>query len=507
MIINDLANVSQKRIKQTKLMSNFKLLFSNYFEIDESVLDDYGALNICLSSDLPLFIDPFLLFASDKPEYKKLHDQVVNHLIFLKDIATENGGKDVNLNLFRFPEIKQNWLGLSKYGNGGKGLGLRFAKGAISAFNGFYNSFGDEEITEESHIEKLTLLNAGVGKDFISDFTTNLIFEYLLEYTQSFAVKNLEDNQIADFSLRCIFDAKTKIWQPKTFKLPYFYRETSGDFILLTPLDILTVDDAVINNGDFESNFKRVTNSLENHALRDSINDFFRSKLPKRPTREDRYNAFLKTITNFPDLIDFYIKFKEEKKSEITAVSKAKLEKLRGKLIDALTPLCELLSNNTDFYKVAPNSYDESLKRALFLKDVIENNDGYRIFYDGSKPIAKEDTIQRIFRLTWYASPFDVNSEVNNGRGPADYKVSFGNGDSTIVEFKLAKSSSLKRNLKNQTDIYKSASKSANDISVVLCYTKSDQIKVAKVLKELNKEGHENIVVIDAMPKKSASKV
>ena len=69
---------------------------------------------------------------------------------------------------------------MSKYGNGGKGLGDKFAKNIVEAFNGFYNSFGNEEITEESHIEKLTILNSGVGKDFISDFTTNLIFEYLI---------------------------------------------------------------------------------------------------------------------------------------------------------------------------------------------------------------------------------------------------------------------------------------------------------------------------------------
>jgi hypothetical protein len=61
-------------------MSNFKLLFSDYFEIDNLVLENFGALNICLSSDLPMFIDPFLLFASEKPEYKKLHKKVVSHL-------------------------------------------------------------------------------------------------------------------------------------------------------------------------------------------------------------------------------------------------------------------------------------------------------------------------------------------------------------------------------------------------------------------------------------------
>src|SRR5680860_20527 len=376
-------------------MSNFKLLFSDYFEIDDSTMEEFGALNICLSSDLPMFIDPFLLFASNKPEYKALHKKVVEHLLILKEYATVNNGIGVNINLFKFPEIKQNWLGLSKYGNGGKGLGKKFAIGAITAFNGFYSTFGEEEITAETHIEKLTLLNSGVGKDFISDFTTNLIQEYLLEFTENFANKYLNKNQIKDFSIRCQFDEKTRIWQPRTFKLPYFFREKGGDFIILTPLDILTVDEAVINNSDFYSSFYNVTRSLENSSLRDAINEFFRSHLPRKPKKKDKEYAFLKTIRKFPDLVDFYIKLKEDKKYEVTSATSKEINELKEKLVDALTPLCELLNKNTDFYELQINSYDESLKRALFLKEVIEKNDGYRIFYDGSEPIAKEDTIQR----------------------------------------------------------------------------------------------------------------
>ena len=487
-------------------MSTFKLLFSEYFEISESTLAEYGALNICLSSDLPLFIDPFLLFASEKEEYKKLHKHVVEHLLLLKSYALENSGNDVDVRLFKFPEIKQNWLGLAQYGNGGKGLGVRFAKGAIKAFNGFYNSFGEERITEETHIEKLTLLNHGVGKDFISDFTTNLIYEYLLEYTERFASKYLRSEQVKEFSPRCRFHKGTKTWQPRTFKLPYFFRENNGDFILLTPLDILTVDEAIINNSDFYNRFNTVTRSIGNVSLRNAINDHFRSHLPRQHKKKDRIHAFTKTVEKYPDLVDLYIKLKEDNKTTSSKVTAAKIEEIKSQLIDSLTPLCDLLYQQSSFYTTNTSSYEEALKRANYLKDVIENNDGYRIFYDGSRPIAKEDTIQRIFKLTWYASPYDVNSEVNNGRGPADYKVSFGSGDSTIVEFKLAKSTSLERNLRSQTDIYKAASKSANDISVVLCYTDSDMRKVHRVLKNIGKENHENIVIIDARKKPSASR-
>ena len=51
---------------------SIKLLFSEYFEIDAEQLDAYGALNICIDADLPLFIDPFLMFSSEKAEYVEL---------------------------------------------------------------------------------------------------------------------------------------------------------------------------------------------------------------------------------------------------------------------------------------------------------------------------------------------------------------------------------------------------------------------------------------------------
>jgi hypothetical protein len=225
------------------------------------------------------------------------------------------------------------------------------------------------------------------------------------------------------------------------------------------------------------------------------------------PKKKDIEYAVSKTINEFPEILDYYIKQKEDRKDQSKKLSKEKIEKIRGELINTLSLFCQNLLESSDFFEVKPNSYNEALQRANFLKDNIENNDGYRIFYQKGKPIASEDTIQRVFRLTWYASPYDVNSEVNNGRGPADYKVSFGSGDSTIIEFKLARSSSLKNNLKNQTEIYKKASKSISDIKVILCYTKPEIAKVDRILKGMGQQGAENIVIIDASPKVSASKV
>ena len=37
-----------------------------------------GALDASLTNDLPLFLDPFLPFTSQKPEYQRLRDRIIN---------------------------------------------------------------------------------------------------------------------------------------------------------------------------------------------------------------------------------------------------------------------------------------------------------------------------------------------------------------------------------------------------------------------------------------------
>src|SRR5712692_1415395 len=105
-----------------------KLYFSDFFEVSRTDIKRFGAFNISLLSDLPLFIDPFLLFNSKKPEYQALHAQIIKYLRFLKD-KSMNPSLDQGLvrALYRFPEVNQNWLGFTVVGNRGRGLGTKFA--------------------------------------------------------------------------------------------------------------------------------------------------------------------------------------------------------------------------------------------------------------------------------------------------------------------------------------------------------------------------------------------
>ena len=65
-----------------------KIYFSDFFNVSPDDLEKYGALDVSLIADLPLFIDPFLLFNSEDSEYQRLHEQMIEYMQFLKAKAS-----------------------------------------------------------------------------------------------------------------------------------------------------------------------------------------------------------------------------------------------------------------------------------------------------------------------------------------------------------------------------------------------------------------------------------
>ena len=485
--------------------------FTDFFEVRESDIDDYGAFNISLISDLPLFIDPFLIFGSKKPEYQKLHADILKYLKFLKGKASL-GTTDLSQikSWYSFNEVKQNWLGYSAFDNSGSGLSVNFGLSFSSKLNIVFDDLGQERITVTSHLEKACLFEIGVGKDNISDFTCNLIKEYLLDYSQRFAQKYINQDHLKKINVKKVyFDYDLERWMPKEYTLPFY----GNDFVILTPKDILTKDDTWINSNDLRGNFENICTSIPNDQLRFEISNYFRKNLPALRTKgkhsqKELTKATVATIKEYPIIVKYYIKFKEENKEGAKNISQQKVAEVQTVFIKNVQSLVKNLSQNTEFYNFsAIGSYNEAYNRVVYLKKVIEENDGYRIFYYKGEPIKREEYLQIIYRLTWYATSYDVNREVNNGRGPVDYSISKGSKDKTLVEFKLASNPKLKQNLENQVKIYEKASSTDSSIKAILYFNQDELTKVYKILRELKLEGDKNIILIDAGKKTSASNV
>lgn len=487
------------------------IYFTDFFQVTDNDIEKYGAFNISLINDLPLFIDPFLIFGSKKAEYQKLHVDILRYLKFLKDKTYDSPPSLSQLKAwYTFHEVKQNWFGYSTIGNAGSGLGLDFARSFSSNLKIVFDDLGKEKITMTSHLEKACLFEIGVGKDNISDFTCNLIKEFLLDYTQNFAQTHISPNSLKQLTVEKVyFDYDLERWMPREFTLPFY----GDNYVLLTPKDILTKDDTWINSSDLRSSFEKICISLPNDQLRFEVSNYFRKKLPalkdnEKHSQKDLTKATIETIRQYPIIVNYYIKTKEENKEGAKNVSQQNVEEVQTVFIQNVQHFVNFLQSNTEFYNFsASGSYTEAYKRVEYLKKVIEENDGYRLFYYKGEPIKKEEYLQIIYRLTWYATTFDVNREVNNGRGPVDYSISKGSKDKTLVEFKLASNAKLKQNLAHQVEIYEKAHSTDSSIKVILYFNDNELTKVHKILKELELDQDKNIILIDAGRKISASNV
>ena len=489
--------------------------FSDVFNVNADVVKEYGAFNISLINDLPLFIDPFLLFNSKKQEYQNLHNEILRYVAFLRDQSTS---MNINDGLLRswycFPEVKQTWLGYSEIGNGGRGPGIEFARALNNNLNGIFSDFNTTQISRSSHLEKLCLIKEKTGRDNISDFVTNLIKGYLLDYTQKFAQQNIDKAFLQEFAIRHVrFNYDTKTWISERYQLPVY----NDDFVLLTPKDLLTKDDTWINKSDLLSQFHDIVTSVSNDALRSQLNLYFSQNLPrpeytkkgreKAPRKSDIVAAVRAVIRKYPELLDYYIRFKENHGDKARSVSEEKVEEVYNLFVSDLSKFIGRLAKETDFYTKKGDTLSESYERVLFLKSVIEDKDGYRLFYLKGNPIKCEADIHIMFRLTWFASAAAVTREANEGRGSVDFVISKGAFNKTLVEFKLASNTKLAQNLMNQVEIYKKAHDTDKSIKVILYFSSEEEMKVKKILRELGLNNEKYIVLIDAQKKTSASNV
>ncbi len=359
------------------------------------------------------------------------------------------------------------------------------------------------------------MIKDNIGRDNISDFVTNLIKGYLLNFTQKFAQKYIDSSNLKIFTVSHMeFNYKTSSWRSARFNLPAF----DGDYVLLTPRDLLTKDDTWINKTDLVNKFDDIVSSVSNVELRAQLNFYFTTSLPKpkinkdgsekEPLKKEVVGAVVAVIKKFPQFIDYYIKYKEDHGSEAKSVSERRVHEVYNLFVTELSSFIRQLSTETGFYTKTGDTLAKSYERVMFLKNVIENKDGYRIFYIKGQPIKREEDVKIMFRLTWFASADAVTREANEGRGAVDFVISRGAFDKTLVEFKLASNSKLSQNLRNQVDIYKKAHDTDKSIKAILFFSAEEEAKVRKILEDLGLENEKYIVLIDARRnnKVSASK-
>lgn len=489
------------------------MFFSDYFEVEHKLVEQYGAIDISLVCDLPLFIDPMLIFNSEKKVYQKLHENIVSYFTYLLEKTKMTKNKGVLKAYFTFKEVKNTWLGYSKKENKGRGLGTNFANFLFDNLTFVVNT---NSISTDIHIEKVLLLYDGNGKDKISDLTTNLILGYLAEYTQKFALKKISEKYLAEFPINYVFNFQTGSFKSKLYKLPFIINDKGiKEYVLLTPKDILRVEEPAISKKNFLNHMNEIRLSIENDALRSEINNYIASRLAqyiqdskdrnhdptqKELEREEK-NLYLEAAKVHPELYDYFIKYVEKNGDKIEALSKDEVLSQLYKFFKNSSILISIFKKLYPDITGAPNSREELISRINYFKHCIEDCDCYKCFYDkNGVRISSEDDLQRYFRFVWYGTFYDVNYETNNGRGELDVKTSFGAKDGTIAEFKLASNTTGIKTICEQTKIYENANRPTHEsIYVIFYFTLKEYESVRKTFESSknSKKLFANAIFID----------
>jgi hypothetical protein len=114
---------------------------------------------------------------------------------------------------------------------------------------------------------------------------------------------------------------------------------------------------------------------------------------PLEPSEADRKWVKWKAIHKFPQIIDYYLAEKEKHGDKAVRLSRENVKQIQTQFVKQVETLVGLLKEHSNFYSEPTNSYEAALKRALYLKDVLEHNDGWRIFYLNGQPITREKDV------------------------------------------------------------------------------------------------------------------
>ncbi|NFO28832.1 hypothetical protein FDB41_10540 [Clostridium botulinum] len=218
-----------------------KIKFSEFYNINKEQ-KDLNFVDINLLEDLELFIDPYV-FAKLKGEFaSKCNNAIIN---FFNEVITliRSGDK---LNAIRIlnglKEPSETHLGLARHSiNGNAVTGKKALK--------LYTKLSKSNAVKTGNLKDLSdceLMIKGIGKDNISDITTNIIREYLIEFTEEQC--KLYDIPMVIFKNN-IWDKHEKKWVKKEYKLPC----VNGKKVILVPKSIVT-DKLILSYENFYNN-------------------------------------------------------------------------------------------------------------------------------------------------------------------------------------------------------------------------------------------------------------
>ena len=192
-------------------MTHAAILTSLWRQESQAELD---FVDVPLQTDIWLFIDPFAISQRIDPWSQRSHGTLV--AFFQKVIDHIRAGRltEARELLSHLQEPNEARFGLSKKRPAGAGIGPHQAQQLFDALKdstavktGFLSS-----------LEECELMIEGIGRDKISDLTTNIIKGHLVDYTQEQC--KLHGIPLQTVALGACFNPNSLDWESKYVDLP-----------------------------------------------------------------------------------------------------------------------------------------------------------------------------------------------------------------------------------------------------------------------------------------------
>lgn len=259
-------------------------------------------VDVDVRNDLPLFIDPHAieqLGTQWGDECVALIHDFFEHILHL---IANGSHQDAQRLLRHLTEPRETHLGLSRRGVRGRAVGGGLA-------TEFWSALRRSEAVHTGllrDLEDTLLLIEGVGDDIVSDITTNLIREPLIEYTQRMC-RMYGISMTPDVGSRFLWNPAKKSFSQRQVELPIVH----GDRLLLVP-KIIVRQIMEYDAGDYHRNYilerlrevELSANSSLVEVLKNGKTRVTKEKLIEKYGKGKR--AILSATLEHPDVLDEY---------------------------------------------------------------------------------------------------------------------------------------------------------------------------------------------------------
>ena len=180
-----------------------------------------------LDEDIPLYLDPFLLWRSPSQQDQSLHTSLVICFDHLRSLAQKGREAEAVNNLILASECDEVGFGVSA-----KRRGKRIGAGTANEILALFSHVPEYGKSGFAHFEEIQLYVDGISKDRISDIACNFLKSFLIDFT----IDQCHEHGIplADVRLESLYNYKAQRFDTDTrVELPV--RPDSGEPILLVP--------------------------------------------------------------------------------------------------------------------------------------------------------------------------------------------------------------------------------------------------------------------------------